>query len=422
MKRATIRTKNAGSPAALNDAEWKLLRANLLIQGIPDASFHRLARQIAVRRCASGEIVFKEGDPGDCLYLIAQGSVKISKKGRGGRQETLAHLPQGDFFGEMALVDSSGRRSARASAQRACVLGCVDRQAWALLLSIAAPQVLSNFTRSVTKRLRSNNQRFIEELMRNERLSLLGSTISSVMHDINNPLSCILAACDILHATKQDKLIDEVTKAIRDAVDRMEGMTRELMEFSRGTTKLELHRTTIAKLLEGLDYDFQKCAELNIQVRSEILYEGELLIDRRRMLRVFTNLLRNSCDAMKNAGGGLLTFRVRRESGTVRFEISDTGCGIPADILPIIFEPFVTYGKPQGTGLGLAIVKAIVEAHRGTIAVRSVGISGSTFEIRIPAGLSFSTDKRGPYSARAVTRGSRGGDQAASRRKNIGKN
>ena len=103
------------------------------------------------------------------------------------------------------------------------------------------------------------------------------------------------------------------------------------------------------------------------------------------MLRVFTNLLCNSCDAMKSAGGGLLTFRVQRERDTVRFEISDTGCGIPADILPIIFEPFVTHGKPQGTGLGLAIVKAIVEAHRGTIAVRSVGISGTTFEIRIPA-------------------------------------
>src|SRR5450432_4056073 len=157
MKRATIRTKKVATPSALNDAEWKLLRANLLIQGIPDVFFQRLARQITVRRCDPGEIVFKEGDPGNCLYLIAQGSVKISKKGRGGRQETLAYLPQGDFFGEMALVDR-GHRSAQASAQRNCVLGSVDQQAWALLLSMAAPQVLSNFTRSVTRRLRSTNQ------------------------------------------------------------------------------------------------------------------------------------------------------------------------------------------------------------------------------------------------------------------------
>ena len=387
MKRATIRTKkNGASPGALSATEWKHLRGNLLIQGIPDESFHRLAEQITVRRCDPGEIVFKEGDPGNCLYLIAQGSVKISKKGRGGRQETLTYLPQGDFFGEMALVDR-GRRSAQASAQRACVLGCVDQQAWALLLSLAAPQVLSNFTRSVTKRLRSNNQYLIEELMRNERLSLLGSTISSVLHDINNPLSCIYAACDILHATNQDKLTGELTTVIRDALDRMEGMTRELVEFSRGTTRLELHRTTIPKLLEGLEHDLQRCAELNIEVRKEILYEGEILIDRRRMLRVFTNLLRNSSDAMKSAGRGFLTLRVQRENDTVCFEISDTGCGIPADILPKVFEPFVTHGKAQGTGLGLAIVKAIVETHRGTIAVCSDEKSGTTFEIRVPAGV-----------------------------------
>jgi|ERR1044071_693545 signal transduction histidine kinase len=386
MKRATIRTKNGASPEALNAAEWKRLRSNLLIQGIPKGSFDRLAQQITVRRCDPGEVVFKEGDAGNCLYLIAQGSVKISKKGRGGRQETLTYLPEGDFFGEMALVDS-GRRSAQASAQRTCVLGCVDQEAWALLLSLAAPQVLSNFTRSVTKRLRSNNQHLIEELMRNERLSLLGSTISSVMHDINNPLSCIHAACDILHATKQDKLTDELTRVIRDALDRMEGMTRELMEFSRGTTKLDLHRTTIAKLLEGLEHDFEKCAGLNIQVQRDIGYQGEILVDRRRMLRVFTNLLRNSCEAMKSTGGGLLTFRVQREGDTICIEVSDTGCGIPEDLLPKIFEPFVTHGKAHGTGLGLAIVKAIVEAHRGTITVRSDKISGTKFEIRVPAGV-----------------------------------
>src|ERR1044071_9847405 len=173
MKRATIRTKNGASPEALNAAEWKRLRSNLLIQGIPKGSFDRLAQQITVRRCDPGEVVFKEGDAGNCLYLIAQGSVKISKKGRGGRQETLTYLPEGDFFGEMALVDS-GRRSAQASAEKPCVLGRIDRETWSLLLGLAAPQVLSNFTRSVTKRLRSNNQHLIEERSEERRVGKEG--------------------------------------------------------------------------------------------------------------------------------------------------------------------------------------------------------------------------------------------------------
>ncbi|HZJ38986.1 MAG TPA: ATP-binding protein [Chthoniobacterales bacterium] len=385
MKRAAIRTGNGGQGEGLSDTEWENLRTNFLIEDIPDDSFRRLAQQITVKRCDAGDIIFKEGEAGNCLYLIASGSVKISKKGRGGRQETLTYLPKGDFFGEMALVDS-GRRSAQASAEADCVLGCLDRHAWTLLLSLAAPQVLSNFTRSVTKRLRSNNQHLIEELMRNERLSLLGSTMSSVMHDINNPLSCIRAACDILHATGQGKLTTELTTVIRDALDRMEGMTRELVEYSRGTTKLELHQTTIARLLEGLRHDFQRCDELNIRVRTEILYSGEILIDRRRMLRVFTNLIRNAADSMKNTGGGILTFRVEREGDTVSFKVSDTGCGIAPQILPKIFEPFVTFGKANGTGLGLAIVKAIVETHRGTITVQT-DETGSTFEVRLPAGV-----------------------------------
>lgn len=388
MKPETIPSEKnpRGRPSAFEPSEWRLLRSNLLIQGIPEASFDRVAAFITARRCEPGEIIFKEGDQGDCLYLIAQGSVKISKKGRGGRQETLTYLPEGDFFGEMALVDSA-RRSAQASAENACVLGRVDREAWALLLGLAAAQVLSNFTRSVTKRLRSNNQYLIEELMRNERLSLLGSTISSVMHDINNPLSCIHAACDILSATNQDKLTSELTKVIRDALDRMEGLTRELMEFSRGTTKLDLHRTTIAKLLEGLEQDFRRSRGLNIEVHQDILYHGEILIDRRRMLRVFTNLVRNSIDAMKSTRGGVLTFRIQSDGKLVCFEVSDSGCGIPKDLLPKIFEPFVTYGKAHGTGLGLAIVKAIVEAHHGTISVRSDEGSGTTFEVKIPAGV-----------------------------------
>jgi signal transduction histidine kinase len=67
----------------------------------------------------------------------------------------------------------------------------------------------------------------------------------------------------------------------------------------------------------------------------------------------------------------------------VRFEVSDTGCGIPAELLPRIFEPFVTHGKTNGTGLGLAVSKAVVEAHQGTISVRS-DTKGTSFQIDLP--------------------------------------
>jgi signal transduction histidine kinase len=79
----------------------------------------------------------------------------------------------------------------------------------------------------------------------------------------------------------------------------------------------------------------------------------------------------------------MLRFVVKQVDANVRFEVSDTGCGIPNELLPRIFEPFVTHGKANGTGLGLAVSKAVVDAHKGTISVRSID-KGTSFQIDLP--------------------------------------
>jgi signal transduction histidine kinase len=372
-----------GIDAPIQDRR-SLFASNQLIAGIPDDAFDRFSREIAIVEFASGEIIFREDDPGDCLYLIARGAVKISKKGRAGQQETLSVLTDGDFFGEMALVDA-GRRSAQAGADTACVLGRVDKEAWALLLQVAAQEVLGNFTRTITKRLRYNNQHFIDEMMRVERLSLLGGTISSIMHDMNNPISSILAACELMKGRSDDPvLLDRMVGIIRDSVSRMQTMARELVEFSSGNTRLDVQATPVSKLLDALEHELQRCRQANVSVQTEILYDGEVEVDYHRMLRVFSNILRNARQAMKKCDGGHLVLRVQRTDEGVAFEVADTGCGIPKEILPRVFEPFVTHGKAHGTGLGLAIAKSIVDAHGGTIQVRSAEGAGTTFAINMP--------------------------------------
>lgn len=356
-------------------------RKNELLAGISADSYEQLAPKIDIIEFGPNEIIFEENEPGKCLYLIAQGSVKISKKGRAGQQETLAYLMEGDFFGEMALIDGS-KRSAQASAVDDVVLGQVDRSDWDLLLRLAPHEMLNNFTKSITKRLRHNNQHFIEEMMRNERLSLIGTTISSVAHDMNNPISCIRCACEAIRTENQDALITEATDLIRDAVEKMENMTRELIDFSRGQTQLNLQPVAIAELIRGLEPDFAKCRPI-VDVRIEKLYDDQINVDRHRLLRVFGNLIRNAREAMAKTDEKRLLFRAKRTDSHVCFEISDTGCGIPAPLLPRIFEPFVTQGKSNGTGLGLAISKAVVEAHGGSISVKSDS-QGTTFQIALP--------------------------------------
>jgi signal transduction histidine kinase len=358
-----------------------LFRTNELLVDISEKAYAQFEKKIDILHCGPGEVVFEEDEPGDCLYLIAQGSVKISKRGRAGQQETLAYLMERDFFGEMALVDS-GKRSAQAATVAQAVLGRVDQESWDLLLHLAPHEVMGNFTRTITKRLRDNNQHFIEGMMRNERLSLLGTTISSIMHDMNNPIACIRGACEVMRANVHDELTEKMAGLIRDAVEKMEMMTRELIDYSRGNTQLNLQSISVSDFLQQLEPDFAKCRP-GINVRIEISYDGALHVDRHRLLRVFGNLIRNAREAMQKNSGHMLRFVVKQVDANVRFEVSDTGCGIPHELLPRIFEPFVTHGKANGTGLGLAVSKAVVDAHKGTISVRSID-KGTSFQIDLP--------------------------------------
>lgn len=357
---------------------------NELLCGIAAGTYAQFASKIEVVSYEADEIIFQEDDPGSCLYLIAQGSVKISKRSRAAQQETLAHMMERDFFGEMALVDT-GRRSAQATAVGPTVLGRIDTETWDLLLRLAPHEVMSNFTRSVTKRLRHNNQNFIEQMMRTERLSLLGTTISSIVHDMNNPIGSILGACEAIQTMIRDPITEKMTRIIRDSVDRMQVMTRELMDFSRGNTQLNLQPLSVAEILEDLTPDFSACRP-KIAVKVDATFEGTFQVDRHRLLRVLGNLIRNARDAMKRSERKELGFAISRADSNIRFEITDTGCGIPHDLLPRIFEPFVTHGKANGTGLGLAISKSVVEAHKGSITVSSSD-QGTSFQIELPLAL-----------------------------------
>ena len=354
---------------------------NYLLADIGPVAYTQVAPMIQPIRFQPSEIIFEENEQGESLYLIAQGSVKISKKGRGGQQETLAYLMTEDFFGEMALIDT-GKRSAQAAAVDDVLVGRLDRQAWNLLLRLAPHEVLSNFTKRVTARLRQNNQNFIDEMMRNERLSLIGTTISSIVHDMNNPISCIVGACHVISGTNHDETTAKMAGLIQEAVERMWAMTNELIDFSRGSTQLKIGSIKIGELVHKLNQDFAKCRP-TVDVQIEVFYDGPINVDPHRITRVFANLIRNAREAMAKTDEKILRFVVKRVDTGLRFEISDTGCGIPAQLLPRIFEPFVTHGKAHGTGLGLAISKSVVEAHRGSISVKSTE-TGTTFVVELP--------------------------------------
>jgi two-component system NtrC family sensor kinase len=104
--------------------------------------------------------------------------------------------------------------------------------------------------------------------------------------------------------------------------------------------------------------------------------------------KVFLNLIVNAAHAIEESGKGRgsITIRSKSEGGRVRFEIADTGCGIPATVLPRIFEPFfTTKAIGKGSGQGLAIARSVVRNHGGELEVASVVGQGTTFTITLPA-------------------------------------
>src|SRR5437763_6766290 len=358
------------------------LSHNRLFEGLEPDLLKQIRKQVDVLKFKSGEVVFHEGDPGDSLYLVSEGSVKISKEDRGGREQVLDYIKPGNFFGEMALLEGKPR-SAMATAAEPTLLGAVKEEIFQHLLELATSRLHMNFLRSISERLRSVNSHFINEVMLKERLSLVGSMASSIIQDLKNPI-CIVRCCsDLIASETNDPHLRELTSMLDGAVDGMLATTQELLDYARGSTQLHKQPISIWGILDELNQQSLRLLPgSNIHFVKHIRYEGNIEIDRARFVRMLSSVIKNSREAMVD--GGILTITSDLVQGQVVLRISDTGVGISAEILPRLFEQFITPGKARGTGLGLAFVRSVVEAHGGKISISSVHGNGAPIDIPLP--------------------------------------
>lgn len=222
------------------------------------------------------------------------------------------------------------------------------------------------------------------ELLLQERLSTLGRMASTVIHDLKLPMSNIRTSAVLLadpHLTNE--LRREFSEIIMKEVDRLVEMTKEILEFSRGETKLQIGVFQFSDLLEDVVHTVERdFAAVNVKVVRDWNDLGAIEGDRDRLRRVLLNLAVNARDAMPK--GGLLTVSAMRRDDQMNVRVFDTGMGIPSEILERIFEPFVTYGKHNGTGLGMTIAKKIIEAHSGTIVASNRAGGGASIAIDFP--------------------------------------
>ncbi len=219
--------------------------------------------------------------------------------------------------------------------------------------------------------------------IRAERLASLGQLAAGVAHELNTPLANIMLIAESLQRRARSPWVSSRAEAVIGQVDVASHVVSGLLDFGRYHPAVTEPVELGPLVAEAISFVKGKRSPDVEVVATSALAGLQVPVNRVQILQVLVNILNNAYDAMNDHG------QIRVDShiadGGVEITVTDTGPGIPDDVLPHIFEPFfTTKSDGKGTGLGLAICHGIVTSHGGTLAVSTRLGKGTTFTIRLP--------------------------------------
>jgi PAS domain S-box-containing protein len=230
-------------------------------------------------------------------------------------------------------------------------------------------------------------KRMERQLLQAEKLSGLGTMISGVAHEINNPLTAIMGNAELMLMNSSTSAGDRKSlEIILHESERAARIVGGLLTFAREHAperRMIIVNDVITESLRLRDYSLRVS-----NIKTELFLSDDLPLtfaDPHQLQQVFSNIINNARDALTEAGGGTLTIRTLRSDGRLLIEFQDDGAGIPPENRQKLFNPFFTtkdIGK--GTGLGLSIAYGIIEEHNGKIEVESEPGRGTTFIVELP--------------------------------------
>lgn len=241
--------------------------------------------------------------------------------------------------------------------------------------------------RNLSESLEETVKRKMAELQQAERLAAMGRMVSTVAHEVRNPLQNIQMGVDAMHKKiGQDKDKREILEEINYGVGILNEIIGELLEYAK---PLELHysslsvRQLVEQVLKTLTHKLPNI-DTHLELECE---ERKISVDTVRFAEVLVNLISNAVEAMPNGGNLKIHSRLHENDGTpvLRLSISDTGAGIKQEHMERIYEPFFTT-KTRGIGLGIPACKKIIEAHSGSLFITSKLNEGTRVEITLPIG------------------------------------
>ena len=240
-------------------------------------------------------------------------------------------------------------------------------------------------------------KRLEQQLIRSDKLASLGTLVAGIAHEINNPLGIIAGYSEALLGRAKDPVLaslptfgdfPEYLRTIHSEIFRCKGILKSLLEFARpsGGTFREIDINELIKevllLLQHRTQRLKHTIELDLDRGVPKIYA-----DAGSLRQLLMNLLLNATYFTQEGGSIRISTGMDDASANrIRLTVSDTGAGIPADLIDKVFDPFfTTKAVGEGTGLGLTISHRIVEEHGGSIDVSSAPGAGTTFTITLPS-------------------------------------
>lgn len=267
----------------------------------------------------------------------------------------------------------------------------------------AARIELDQWSRTLERRVEEKTlalQNAQQKMVQVETMASLGKLAATVAHELNNPLSGVLAYARLVRREIDEQPIDAAVRGdlgnylavIDKECVRCADIVKNLLSFARGGG-VRPSETDLSQIVQHCLMLVRHHLELH-KIRLDLVaFSGDatLVADQAQLHQVVLALFMNAIEAMQGgpesipARPAVLRVELQSDARTVTLRVNDTGVGIPADLIPHIFEPFVTTkGATSGVGLGLAVVYGVVSAHEGEIGVDSTVNVGTTFTVTLP--------------------------------------
>ena len=394
----------------------KISLLQLAFKGLDDDELQEMATLTELCTYPPEHVLCQEGAYEEVFYIVADGSVVISKKISGEEGErVLRKLGRGALVGEMALIQNAPR-AATVRTTTECTVLEMDKKDFETILS-RSPRMAIDIIRTTLDRMRANDQMMIADLQKtNQVLRHLDRNklefIQVAAHELRTPLTVLIGYVKVLRTfidTKANTTLGAVLNGITKGSDRIHEVVNMMLDVTRidaDTLKVAIVPVPLKRVINDLAHDFKQAAEdrrieiATLHAEDTPNVNGDPTLISKALYHLIVNAIKYTPD------GGKVTLTTRPivmddSVPGVEIAVRDTGIGLDVEHHDLVFEKFYQVGsvaihssgkttfKGGGPGLGLAIVSGVARAHGGKVWVESAGhdeeqLLGSTFYLQLP--------------------------------------